>query len=72
MSFQAVERKARELCEAAGLDPDGTSYSDVVWPVPLWHAYVPMAQEILRADAQAGRLRVNGIDKTAQGDESAS
>ena len=47
--FEKVEQKARELCETAGLDPDGLNYRDVVWPVPLWHAYVPLAREILMA-----------------------
>ena len=54
MSFEVVEQKARELCEAAGLDPDGASNKDVIWSVPLWQAYLPLAYEVLRAEA-AGR-----------------
>ena len=55
MSFEVVERKARELCEAAGLDPDGASNKDVIWSVPLWQAYLPLAYEVLRAEAAGQR-----------------
>ena len=44
-----VEQKARELCEASGLNSDGLGYRDIL-SVPLWHAYVPLAYEVLRAD----------------------
>ena len=47
MVSHRVEQKARELCKAAGLDPDATSNESVIWPVPLWRAYVPLARQLL-------------------------
>ena len=47
MVSRRVEQKARELCEAAGLDPDAAKNESVIWPVPMWRAYVPLARQLL-------------------------